>query len=101
MQQTFHPLQPSKRIGGGEDDAQELKNHPFFSSIDWGKLLRKEVKPPFKPKLKGDEDTRNIDKVSEGKISADHLQMFTGETVKDTPIDTKLSSTQKKKYYFD
>ena len=80
---------PKKRIGGGEEDAQELKNHPFFSSVDWGKLMRKEVKPPFKPKLKGEEDTRNIDK------------MFTGETVKDTPIDTKLSSTQKRKYYFD
>ena len=27
--------------------------------------------------------------------------MFTGETVKDTPIDTTLSSAQKKRFYFD
>jgi hypothetical protein len=26
-----------------------LKEHPFFSGIDWAKLERREVKPPFTP----------------------------------------------------
>ena len=26
------------RLGSGERDAQEVKEHPFFSSIDWNKL---------------------------------------------------------------
>ena len=56
-------MQPRKRLGGGEGDADELKNHPFFSPVEWEKLMNKEIKPPFKPKTRGEEDTRNIDKV--------------------------------------
>ena len=29
---------PKMRLGSGERDAQEVKEHPFFSSIDWNKL---------------------------------------------------------------
>jgi len=28
----------SKRLGGGEGDGKELRNHPWFASIDWDKL---------------------------------------------------------------
>ena len=28
----------------------EIKNHPFFSSIDFNRLLRLELSPPFLPK---------------------------------------------------
>ena len=27
--------EPSKRIGTGDEDAAELKKHPFFAGIDW------------------------------------------------------------------
>lgn len=39
---------PAKRFGchGG---AAEVKAHPFFEGMDWEKLYRKEIKPPFKP----------------------------------------------------
>lgn len=26
---------PNKRLGGGFEDAYELKRHPFFNGIDW------------------------------------------------------------------
>ncbi|KAN0083377.1 Protein kinase-like domain containing protein [Elaphomyces granulatus] len=51
---------PKHRLGA-KDDAQELMTHPFFDDIDWEALARKEVIPPFKPKLKSDTDTSNFD----------------------------------------
>ena len=29
---------PEKRLGGGESDAEELKQHPFFKGIDWNAM---------------------------------------------------------------
>lgn len=26
---------PNRRLGAGEGDAEEVKNHPFFKDIDW------------------------------------------------------------------
>ncbi|EEA27110.1 Serine/threonine-protein kinase [Talaromyces marneffei ATCC 18224] len=51
---------PKHRLGA-KDDAKELMAHPFFHDIDWEALRRKEVIPPFKPKLKSESDTSNFD----------------------------------------
>ncbi|KAL1971229.1 hypothetical protein VTN77DRAFT_181 [Rasamsonia byssochlamydoides] len=51
---------PKHRLGA-KDDARELMAHPFFHDIDWEALARKEVIPPFKPKLKSETDTSNFD----------------------------------------
>ncbi|KAL4880060.1 kinase-like domain-containing protein [Aspergillus karnatakaensis] len=51
---------PKHRLGA-KGDAEELMAHPFFHDIDWKALTRKEVIPPFKPKLKSDTDTSNFD----------------------------------------
>jgi serine/threonine protein kinase len=40
----------------------EIKTHPFFEGIDWTMLEKKEVIPPFKPKITGPMDLRNFDK---------------------------------------
>lgn len=42
-------------------DAEELKEHPLFSSIDWNALARKQVTPPFKPVVGPDESTAKFD----------------------------------------
>lgn len=34
---------PTKRLGGGSADAQEIKDHLFFESIDWTALVEKKV----------------------------------------------------------
>ena len=40
-----------------------VKRHKFNAPINWDALLRKEVKPPFRPpKGNSSDDTRNIDK---------------------------------------
>lgn len=51
---------PKHRLGA-KDDAKELMAHPFFHDIDWDALGRKQVIPPFKPKLQSDTDTSNFD----------------------------------------
>lgn len=51
---------PKHRLGANQD-AEELKNHAFFADIDWIALTKKQITPPFKPKLKSETDTSNFD----------------------------------------
>lgn len=51
---------PKHRLGA-QRDAAELKEHPFFKSIDWDALARKQVTPPFKPVVESDESVANFD----------------------------------------
>ncbi|XP_074846359.1 ribosomal protein S6 kinase alpha-2 isoform X3 [Carettochelys insculpta] len=52
---------PSNRLGAGFDGVEEIKRHLFFVTIDWNKLYRKEIKPPFKPAVGRPEDTFHFD----------------------------------------
>ena len=60
---------PEKRLGGSAEDAQEIKNHPWFEGVDWDALLEKRVKPPFVPKIDGDIDVSNFDPVNSLNVS--------------------------------
>ncbi|XP_053699496.1 protein kinase C gamma type [Synchiropus splendidus] len=44
---------PAKRLGGGEDAEREIREHPFFRWIDWDRLERLELPPPFQPRTGG------------------------------------------------
>lgn len=79
---------PKKRIGYGVKDAEELMEHPFFDSIDWEKLAKREVKPPYIPKTKRVDDLRHID------------PLFKEEKVEDTPAMSNLRLSQKEKNHF-
>uniref|UniRef100_A0A669D4S3 protein kinase C n=1 Tax=Oreochromis niloticus TaxID=8128 RepID=A0A669D4S3_ORENI len=52
---------PERRLGAGEKDAEEVKKHLFFRTIDWAALLAKKVKPPFVPTIQGNNDVSNFD----------------------------------------
>ncbi|XP_067242796.1 ribosomal protein S6 kinase alpha-2 isoform X3 [Chanodichthys erythropterus] len=52
---------PSNRLGAGPDGVEEIKRHIFFATIDWNKLYRREIKPPFKPAVGRPEDTFHFD----------------------------------------
>ncbi|XP_063932188.1 serine/threonine-protein kinase MRCK alpha-like [Zophobas morio] len=67
----------------------QIKDHPFFSSIDWSKIRNMEITPPYKPTLKSNFDTTYFNDVdgearAEGftatpEFSVDHLP-FVGFT---------------------
>ncbi|CAO3642290.1 unnamed protein product [Mucor hiemalis] len=50
---------PNARLGNRGTD--EIRNHEFFRSIDWNKLMKKAVQPPFKPSVQNVYDTTNFD----------------------------------------
>jgi serine/threonine protein kinase len=52
---------PKNRLGNGPNDAQDIKKHEFFSDINWDQILKKEIKVPFKPLVKGETDVSNFD----------------------------------------
>uniref|UniRef100_A0AAR2KBW2 Ribosomal protein S6 kinase n=1 Tax=Pygocentrus nattereri TaxID=42514 RepID=A0AAR2KBW2_PYGNA len=64
---------PGNRLGAGPDGVEEIKRHPFFSTIDWNKLFRREVTPPFKPASGRPDDTIYFD------------SEFTAKTPRDSP----------------
>ena len=45
---------PANRLGAGIDGYRNIQNHPFFESVDWEKLYRKEIEPPFIPPIHSD-----------------------------------------------
>jgi len=59
---------PEKRLAG---DA--VRKHPFFKGLDWDALNKKEIDPSWKPPVKDDKDTTQID------------DYFTNEKPADSP----------------
>jgi len=49
------------RLGCLKDGAQDIRDHPFFSDIDFVALNNKTMKSPWKPKLKDPFDTKHFD----------------------------------------
>ena len=37
---------PNKRLGAGKEDADEIKRHPWFNTIDWNLAKEKKLKVP-------------------------------------------------------
>uniref|UniRef100_A0AAY4DN27 non-specific serine/threonine protein kinase n=1 Tax=Denticeps clupeoides TaxID=299321 RepID=A0AAY4DN27_9TELE len=64
---------PANRLGAGPDGVEEIKRHPYFGTIDWNKLFRKEIQPPFKPATGRPDDTVYFD------------PEFTAKTPRDSP----------------
>ncbi|XP_068609984.1 serine/threonine-protein kinase Sgk1 [Brachionichthys hirsutus] len=50
----------TKRLGC-TDDFIEIKNHVFFSPINWDDLNAKKITPPFNPNVTGPNDLRHFD----------------------------------------
>uniref|UniRef100_A0A915NTB0 non-specific serine/threonine protein kinase n=1 Tax=Meloidogyne floridensis TaxID=298350 RepID=A0A915NTB0_9BILA len=74
---------PNKRLGGGPDDYREIQATAFFKPIDWEKLYRKEIEPPFKPQLSSESDTSYFD----SEFTREAVQL-TPPAVRNGPLDT-------------
>lgn len=58
---------PINRLGFGPNGNDAIQSHPFFQSIDFDKLYRKEINPPFVPSLINlSIDHRESNRVPEG-----------------------------------
>ena len=50
----------TKRYGNLKNGVKDITTHRFFKNIDWDKLLRKEITPPYIPKVKSNNDISNF-----------------------------------------
>ncbi|KAK6626178.1 hypothetical protein RUM43_006484 [Polyplax serrata] len=72
---------PAKRLGMPDSPAGEICEHAFFRNIHWQRLERRELEPPFKPKMSHPLDVQYFDKT------------FTKEKPKLTVIDPDILSS--------
>ncbi|XP_076872215.1 protein kinase C delta type-like, partial [Brachyhypopomus gauderio] len=49
---------PSHRLGVVDN----IRGQPFFKNVNWSALERREIEPPYKPKVKSPNDCRNVDR---------------------------------------
>ncbi|TFK20607.1 AGC/PKC protein kinase [Coprinopsis marcescibilis] len=71
---------PTRRLGSGKEDAEEIKRQPFFKDVSWDDVLNKRIPPPYFPTINGSADTSNFD------------EEFTREQPTLTPVHVQLSS---------
>lgn len=101
---------PLKRLGSAKGWI-EVKNHPFYKDIDFEMFLKKQIPPPYKPKVDGPLDTSYFDEeftkqnpkdspTKGHKLNEDDQSQFEGFTfsgdkefaVKETPLIISLQS---------
>ena len=49
MLRVLFKRNPQNRLGHGVNGIENIKAHSFFKTIDWDRLMKREVPPPFKP----------------------------------------------------
>lgn len=52
---------PKLRLGSGDTDASEIKEHPFFIGTDWVALEAGQIVSPWTPLVAGSLDTSQFD----------------------------------------
>ena len=79
---------PEKRLG--RQGIIEIKKHPFFSGINFDDLIKKKVKPPFRPNFSKDENDLTIN------IDEEYLNL----EIKNSPTG-QWAKRDEYKHYFD
>ncbi|KIW66007.1 hypothetical protein, variant 4 [Phialophora macrospora] len=88
---------PRHRLGAN-GDAGELMAHPFFADVDWDALGKKNLVPPFKPKLTSVADTSNFDPEftnalnTSSSLNARAAALAAGATAESTPLSPTMQN---------
>ncbi|CAM9095189.1 unnamed protein product [Heterosigma akashiwo] len=53
---------PARRLGSGAEDSAAIQRHPFFAEVDWAKLARGGLSPPWRPPVASSLDTSQFDR---------------------------------------
>ncbi|TPX49164.1 hypothetical protein SeMB42_g02712 [Synchytrium endobioticum] len=77
---------PSRRLGAGKADAEDIKKHPFFKGVDWDAMLNLKVPPPFYPTVSSPTDVSNFD------------DEFTREIPQLTPCPSALTAVDQEEF---
>jgi len=57
-------------------NANEIKMHQFFRGVDWAKLSKRQLKPPFRPNVSGIKDLKYFDKVKDPLMTVLLMKKF-------------------------
>lgn len=60
----------TKRLGNLKNGVEDIKNHKFFSKINWSMLYNREMAPPFVPEIRGMDNPHNFEKYPENTPDA-------------------------------
>lgn len=77
---------PSKRLGSGIKDAEEIMAHPYFANINFDDLLNLSVEPPYKPELDSPTDVRYFERE------------FTSEMPALTPMNSTVTPEMQEEF---
>jgi len=69
---------PDERLGCGKNGSNEIREHPFFKSIDWDMLYQRKVVPSYVPEVGSSRDTTHVD------------DEFTNEEPEMTPVENSI-----------
>lgn len=82
---------PSQRLGGGQSDASQLKEHPFLATINWTLLAQRKLRAPFKPKIRHELDVSNF--AEEFTSMAPHILVCNPQANQITTTTTTTTTT--------
>lgn len=51
----------SKRIGCMKNGSQDVRNHPWFTGVDWNIVQAKKIQPPWQPDVRSETDFQYFD----------------------------------------
>jgi len=73
----------TKRYGCLKNGSKDIKDHPWFSDVDWMMALAGRIKPPYVPAVGGPEDTIHFDQYPDSNESLAPLSQADQDVFRD------------------
>ncbi|QPG73635.1 hypothetical protein FOA43_000947 [Brettanomyces nanus] len=77
---------PTKRLGAGTHDAEDIMKHPYFANINWDEIYRRQMIPPYVPEIR------------DPRAPACFDEEFTSQAAKLTPVNSILSPSMQEMF---